>query len=504
VKETLRVYIGGENRYLGQLKSLENRSSLSEIGEQVTSSKIILWGGEPTMREDLPALLGHCQEQGARHISIRTDGLIFTKEGMARVLKKKGLDCIYVSLPSSRTDACDWLLGKGFLGKVIRGIRNALQEDLDVVVDIPLTRSTIDHIGETIAMVHRLGIQKVLLRRLTFGRDESAIVALTPRFGILKLPLMSAINQAKRLGVYVQIEGIPDCILGELTTHRTKFSEGLAEERYTCISCDSRCCKLPEEYLARFGWAEVWDTQQDQKPTSLSLHFTAQESTRSIRQRLMLAAQSLVSELRILGDFSHPEIYPILRETLRLSIEKISLVGDLKPLRRLTKLELLRLRGVFQLSHRLTGTLVEPEVTELFERWKGPSHQLYVLIEDISEILQYDMLFQSNQLPSAPFFRMKGSGKIEDLVALLPRVSAESAAHLKLILPFCLHKSQQSPQRDNWMKYRTADKEQKMFDLFPRFRTCSYVDTCQQAECCVGLMEGYTTHTIKAITTDEQ
>ena len=85
-------------------------------------------------------------------------------------------------------------------------------------------------------------------------------------------------------------------------------------------------------YSALVG-QKIWEQQQAQPPTGIAMHLSAQETTRSIRKRLMLAAQSLVEELRLIGDFSHPEIIPILRETLRLSIPSVWLVErDLHPL----------------------------------------------------------------------------------------------------------------------------------------------------------------------------
>ena len=498
-----RVYIGGSNRYTGQFRTDKPSLSIQELEMQVSDHPVLLWGGEPTLRKDLPQVIQLFSKNRTVDVAIHTDAVLLSKEGVALMLVKSGLKTVYITFPSSRKDACDWLLGKGILGKTIRGIRNSIRAGLTVIADVPLTRSTVDHLDETVVMLHRLGISKVLFRMLNFSGVSDRAVILAPRFGVLSLPLQMAVNQATQLGVSVEIEGIPDCMLGSLKQYR-KTIDG-SKEGLQCVGCSTDCCKVANGYVSRFGWAEIWKTKQQSEPTSVSLYFPPQETSRSIRKRLMYAAQSLVQELWLLGDYSHQMTYPILRETLRLSIDKVCLVGDLRPLLRLTKLELLRLRNIHLIAHQIQNPELDPQVLELFERWKGPVQRVYAQVETVADVIRYDRMFQQGKLPSAPFYRIVGTGSIEDFLPALPLVSTASRNNLLLTLPYCLHREKEHfPRRDEWMMYNDNDRRMKITDFFPRFHNCTYAETCQKVHCCVGLINGYTASTIEAIVGDDK
>ena len=201
----------------------------------------------------------------------------------------------------------------------------------------------------------------------------------------------------------IEIEGIPDCILRE----RRSFRSGIQKPRkWTCRRCFPECSGVAEDYLLHFGWAEIWSMYNDEPVASLTLFFSSEESTRSIRKRLMLAAKTLPSELRVLGDFSHPQVYSILREVQRLSIPKIWLVGDLKPLRKLSKLELIRLRSISVLCHLISSAPLPTEVLELYERWSSPEKRFYIGSKSISNMTVVDRWFTDGQLSQPPYFRI--------------------------------------------------------------------------------------------------
>ena len=499
-----RVYIGGNNRYTGQFRMVAPSLSLQELEQNVSDLPVLLWGGEPTLRKDLPQVIQMFSQNRNVDVAMHTDAVLLSKEGVALSLVKKGLKTVYITFPSSRKDACEWLLGKGILAKTIRGIRNSIRAGLTVIADVPLTRSTVDHLDETVAMLHRLGISKVLFRMLSFSDIDDKAVVLAPRFGILKLPLQMAITKSSQLGVTVEIEGIPDCILGELKRFRINCHRNPVKY-LDCPVCNTEDCSISKGYISRFGWAEIWKTQQQSEPKSVSLYFSSQETTRSIRKRLMYASQSLVEELWLLGDYSHQQTYSFLRESLRLSIDKICLVGDLRPLLRLTKLELLRLRNIHLIAHQIQNHELDPEVLQLFERWKGPIQRVYAQVETVQDIVRYDRMYQQGKLPLAPFYRIVGTGELEDFLPALPLISIQSRKNLLLTLPYCLHRENEHfPRRDEWMMYNDNDRRMKETDFFPRFHNCRYAETCQKVHCCVGLIKGYTASTIEAIVGDDK
>jgi hypothetical protein len=79
---------------------------------------------------------------------------------------------------------------------------------------------------------------------------------------------------------------------------------------------------------------------------TLAVNFPAEASTRTIRTRLVRAAQEGASTLQILGPMDHPEAMTLLRETLRLSFQRVFLCGDLRGLAETPASQFFHLRGL--------------------------------------------------------------------------------------------------------------------------------------------------------------
>ena len=398
---TMRIDIGGKNRYTGQFQSNNPEQSIERLNSGRLTERVILSGGEPTLRRDLLKLLTSLKNNGSTAIELRTDGVLFGRNGISRKLSTLGVTAIYVPFPTARADAAEWLLGKGMMAKKIRGIKQAILEGLTVIAEIALLRPTVEYLAETIAAVHRLGIRRVLLRRMEI-EDSSKAVALSPRFGLLEEPLKRAFEMIQTLQMSIEIEGVPDCILREWKSFRTNIQ---TRRKRNCRYCSGECSGVAEDYLMHFGWSELRALSGQQQMSAVTLSFSAEESTRSIRKRLMLAARKVPSDLRILGDFSHPKIYPVLREAQRLSIPKIWLVGDLRPLRTLSKLELIRLRSIAVLCHQMSAAPLPAEVLELYDRWSAPEKRFYIASEVSVKTKIVDRWFAEEKSLFPPYFR---------------------------------------------------------------------------------------------------
>ena len=62
-----------------------------EISDSNNVERLVLSGGEPTLRTDLPKLLATLRKNGTNWLSMRTDGILFSKAGMATNLMAMGL-----------------------------------------------------------------------------------------------------------------------------------------------------------------------------------------------------------------------------------------------------------------------------------------------------------------------------------------------------------------------------------------------------------------------------
>ena len=113
-------------------------------------------GGEPTMREDLPELVGYAKRFVTR---LNTNGVRLTPE-LAKRLRDAGLDSVQVTLYSHDESIHNDLVGCSHFSDTINGIKNAVKAGLDVSVNTPLCKKNADY-AKTLEFIRSLGVSFV-------------------------------------------------------------------------------------------------------------------------------------------------------------------------------------------------------------------------------------------------------------------------------------------------------------------------------------------------------
>jgi MoaA/NifB/PqqE/SkfB family radical SAM enzyme len=229
--------------------------------------RVVLGGGEPTLRPDLPGLLAALAEPG-RELLLQTDALSLGDGRAARSLHEVGLCGVRVLLHCGRPDAHDWLTRTpGATRAAVRALRACAGVGLATEAAITVTRPTAPWLAETVALLARLGVQAVHLRRLAFrGAAADDFVALSPRLERIAPHLVEAVEAARRDGVALHLEGFPPCLLDRLPRARVPAchpwtsvglggAEAIEPDRVRCDRCDEHpgCAGIEPGYLALFG-----------------------------------------------------------------------------------------------------------------------------------------------------------------------------------------------------------------------------------------------------------
>ena len=113
-------------------------------------------GGEPTMREDLPELVGYAKRFVTR---LNTNGVNLTPE-LAKSLREAGLDSVQVTLYSHDESIHNDLVGCSHFADTVNGIRNAVAAGLDVSVNTPLCKKNANY-AQTLEFIRSLGVSFV-------------------------------------------------------------------------------------------------------------------------------------------------------------------------------------------------------------------------------------------------------------------------------------------------------------------------------------------------------
>lgn len=238
-----------------------------------TDAPLVLVGGEPTLRADLPALLGTFP--GA---TLRTDGLALAGPGVLASLRRAGLGKLRVVLHSARPDAHDWLVKTpGAARTAMRTLRAAAELGIDTELEATLTRSTAPHVAELVALAEGVRARSVHLVRLAHrGQAARDTIMLAPRMALLEDPLDDALGAAIRARIALFVHGYPRCVAPKLEARvcpsadrEHRFVPGEAWEAVRsayattygarCPGCPGApsCDGAAAEYVARFGAGEL-------------------------------------------------------------------------------------------------------------------------------------------------------------------------------------------------------------------------------------------------------
>jgi len=146
---------------------------------------VVFLGGEPTLREDLPELVGAAGRLGLS-VSIATNGLSLPRPLRHQLVEVGGL-AINFSLDSSDPEENDAVRGSGYHAACTRTLRELLADrrasgaPLRVTIQSTLTVRNLAKIGATLLRLLDLGADSVLLDRMrTYPSQSSEVRALAP------------------------------------------------------------------------------------------------------------------------------------------------------------------------------------------------------------------------------------------------------------------------------------------------------------------------------------
>ncbi len=188
------ISAGPAERADGELDPAACRRIVDELLAVNPSPMLILSGGEPLLREDLPQLASYAAGKGAT-VVVGTNGTLLTDERI-RMLKASGVSGVAVSVDSLRAGCHDTFRGRGHaLERTTEAVTRLREHRLDVVVQ---TTATTGNEPEIPALIAWAAVQGAVCFNLYFvvptGRGE-ALEPLPPERGEA---LLAELAQAER------------------------------------------------------------------------------------------------------------------------------------------------------------------------------------------------------------------------------------------------------------------------------------------------------------------
>ena len=155
--------------------TLEQWNQVIDRLRQIGVFIVTFTGGEPTLREDLPALLFYAQNSGLV-TGLITNGRKLKDRGYVEKLEKVGLDFVQVTLESHKPDVHDLMTElKGSWKETVAGIKNAVSSQIYTTTNTTLSKYNAGDFLETVEFLKELGVAGFGCNSLIYSGRASAV-----------------------------------------------------------------------------------------------------------------------------------------------------------------------------------------------------------------------------------------------------------------------------------------------------------------------------------------
>lgn len=162
-----------DQSFNNELTTEEGKSLIDDLS-QFKVPVLLLSGGEPTIRKDLPELAAYAVEKGMRAV-ISTNGTLITQQ-MARVLKDIGLSYVGISLDGME-EINDRFRGvKGAFRAALEGIKNCQDAGIKVGLRFTINKLNVGEIENIFNLLEDMDIPRVCFYHLVYSGRGSKLV----------------------------------------------------------------------------------------------------------------------------------------------------------------------------------------------------------------------------------------------------------------------------------------------------------------------------------------
>jgi len=156
---------GGGQEVRGELSTADWKLVMDRAWEMGVPH-IIFTGGEPTLREDLPELIAHAEQNG-QITGLNTNARRLADAHYVEKLVAAGLDHVQITLESSEMEIHDQMVrSKGAFLQTVKGLKNVLASRLYVMTNTTMLRTNVQTIPATLDFLAELGVPTIGLNAL--------------------------------------------------------------------------------------------------------------------------------------------------------------------------------------------------------------------------------------------------------------------------------------------------------------------------------------------------
>jgi radical SAM protein with 4Fe4S-binding SPASM domain len=135
---------------------------------------VVFTGGEPTLREDLPALIAHAEANG-QITGLNTNARWLSDPDFVKRLVDAGLDHVQITVESCEADIHNKMVNATAFEQTIKGLKNALATRLFVMTNTTMLRDNVNSIPATLDFLAELGVPTIGLNALIYSGHGATV-----------------------------------------------------------------------------------------------------------------------------------------------------------------------------------------------------------------------------------------------------------------------------------------------------------------------------------------
>jgi len=202
----------------GLPEDIPTRTYLDEL-ENVRKKgfdQIVVTGGEPTIRPDLPVMLQKARDLGFA-IQMQTNGRNFTNLDFAREISRIAPISYCIALHGPNAAIHDHITQKsGSFEETVQGIKNLLELKQKVSGKIVISKLNAEHLEATARCLLDLGVSYLMLAfPHACGNARRYFFQVVPRYSEIRDQLFKTLKLARMRNRPITVEAVPFCLLGE-------------------------------------------------------------------------------------------------------------------------------------------------------------------------------------------------------------------------------------------------------------------------------------------------
>lgn len=191
-----------------------NKANQQRIAQGESYSKVVLTGGEVTIRNDVFQLCDHVMENGFTFIEMQTNGRALAEFSMTKKLIDTYPMIFAIALHGPNATIHDQVTKrKGSFAETVQGLQNIMECGGNLVGKIVISKKNYSVLLDTVKLFHQLKAKYINIAFPHSSIGDPRFADYVPRYSEVQPYILDVLEYAKREHLPLQLECVPFCFL---------------------------------------------------------------------------------------------------------------------------------------------------------------------------------------------------------------------------------------------------------------------------------------------------